>query len=632
MGTLDSANRNGPTDNVTDVSGVSSRQRKRRRLLYFGLAGMVAACLWVTYVWYGKPKLDEHRLDLALAALSTSSEQGLGQSAVESLKAKPREKMLLDTFEVLSSPIKNIDDQVRLSGARAALDIAVSEGSGEARLLLGKAFRDGIFGQKDSIAALREFEKVSSTVESGVKAGDSSALYVYALMLSEGLGVAPDRRAAVALMTRAVDGLDGWRLKGLGFDAVNGFAVFKNEKAPELASRIARRLVAAGDPSAYLIGVASCNVFHEIKLEPKDRNLEQLSETIERKKACSDPWVKDAALAGYKPAMSTYADTLLFEYGNVKTASQWYEAAGSERSNTDNFHYGALKAIAATDAEEVVSAIRGMWAALKAEKKSEYQNIGTSASEIFLLNSRMRKALAKDFNYSRTYFAMVLLTLGKLEDSVPQVMAAAQMGVGMNYLIPLVKSPRIDQAASLTAEAVRQNKTYAEVAAAEAAKKAVPFWRSDALASAVPPRTFSYQDAIKPAPQRNSPDPEQQAKTGYLAGEPSATSGGLSTFTVDNSTGERDAVVRLYIGGKKPAARSVYIKLGEKFTSRYLMPGTYTMRYRFIGNTDTFEAEDPFVLNESKTETGRRFSNVTVTLYKVRDGNMKSKKVSADEF
>ena len=101
---------------------------------------------------------------------------------------------------------------------------------------------------------------------------------------------------------------------------------------------------------------------------------------------------------------------------------------------------------------------------------------------------------------------------------------------------------------------------------------------------------------------------------------------------MDNSTGDRDAIARLYLGGKKPAARSMYIKLGEKFTSKSLEPGTYTMRYRFIGSTDTFEAENPFALSESKTETGRRFSNVTVTLYKVRDGNMKSIKVSADEF
>ena len=110
---------------------------------------------------------------------------------------------------MLIDPVRNIADQVRLSGARAALDLAISEGSGEARLLLGKAFRDGIFGKKDSIAALREFEKVSSAVDPGVKAGDSHALYLYALMLSEGLGVAPDWRAAVALMTRAADGLDG---------------------------------------------------------------------------------------------------------------------------------------------------------------------------------------------------------------------------------------------------------------------------------------------------------------------------------------------------------------------------------------------------------------------------------------
>ena len=200
MGTLGPTDQKVSTENVTDVSGVSSRQRKRRRFLYLGLAGVLAACLWSTYIWYGKPKLDEHRLELTLTALSTASEPELDQSALTSHKAKPREKMLLDTFDLLSSPIKNLDDQLRLSGARAALDLAVAEGSTEAQLSLGKAFRDGIFGKKDSVAALREFEKVKSSVEPGVKAGDPNALYAYALMLSEGLGVPQDKSAAVELM------------------------------------------------------------------------------------------------------------------------------------------------------------------------------------------------------------------------------------------------------------------------------------------------------------------------------------------------------------------------------------------------------------------------------------------------
>ncbi len=371
MGTLGSTDQDASVENVTDVSGVSSRQRKKRRFLYLGLAVVVTTCLWSAYIWYGKPKLDEHRVELALAALSTAPEPELDQSALTSLKAKPREKMLLDTYEILNSPIKNIDDQLRLIGARAALDIAIAEGSNEARLLLGKAFRDGIFGQKDSVSALREFEKVSSAVEPGVKAGDANALYVYALMLSEGLGVAIDRSAAVAMMTRSTDGLDGWRLKGLGFDAVNGFGVFKNEKDPGLASRIARRLIAAGDYSAYTIGVSSCWLLNEVKLNPKDRNLERFNEILERRNACIDPWEKDAAVAGYKPAMTSYASTLLSRYGDVKAASQWYEAAASERSNTDNYYYGALKVISATDVEDVVLATRLMWFALKKEEKSK---------------------------------------------------------------------------------------------------------------------------------------------------------------------------------------------------------------------------------------------------------------------
>ena len=235
--------------------------------------------------------------------------------------------------------------------------------------------------------------------------------------------------------------------------------------------------------------------------------------------------------------------------------------------------------------------------------------IGTSASEVLSLNAHMPKALAKDSGSSRTNFALALLALAELTSTTSETMKALQIDIGMQYLIQLVNQPSIRAGATLLAEAVRQNKTYAEVTSAQVAKIAPPLKRLDTPTQA---------------------DSEQQAKTGYLSGAPQAASGGLSTFTVDNSTGERDAVVRLYLDGRKPAARSVYIKLGEKFVSKSLIPGTYTMRYRFIGSTDTFEAENPFELSESKTETGRRFSSVTVTLYEVRDGNMKSKKVSCE--
>jgi hypothetical protein len=127
-------------------------------------------------------------------------------------------------------------------------------------------------------------------------------------------------------------------------------------------------------------------------------------------------------------------------------------------------------------------------------------------------------------------------------------------------------------------------------------------------------------------------DPEAQNHTGYLNGTKQIAKGGLSTFKVDNTKGGADAVVRLYRDGRKPAARSMFVRNGDSFTAEALAPGAYRLRYRYIGSADTFEAEETFTLTETRTETGTRFSRLTVTLYQVANGNMTVKKVDASEF
>lgn len=156
------------------------------------------------------------------------------------------------------------------------------------------------------------------------------------------------------------------------------------------------------------------------------------------------------------------------------------------------------------------------------------------------------------------------------------------------------------------------------------------------------PKTFTFEAASIPASRLNpsvrdasSPaakDREEQETTGYLKGQPKQAVGGLSKFTVDNTQGSSDSVARIYVGGTKPAARSMYVKKGEIFSAKSLKPGTYVFRYRFIGSDDTFESDQPFVLEETKTDRGTRYSNVTVTLFKSRDGNMKTRKVDPSAF
>jgi hypothetical protein len=127
-------------------------------------------------------------------------------------------------------------------------------------------------------------------------------------------------------------------------------------------------------------------------------------------------------------------------------------------------------------------------------------------------------------------------------------------------------------------------------------------------------------------------DLEKQKTTGYIYGAPQTAKGGMSTFSIDNKQGSSDAIGRLYKNGAKPAVRSMYVKAGETFKAQSLTAGSYMFRYRFIGSEVTYEADRKIDLTESRTDTGTRFSNVTVTLVKEIGGNLPVKQVPAEDF
>jgi hypothetical protein len=127
-------------------------------------------------------------------------------------------------------------------------------------------------------------------------------------------------------------------------------------------------------------------------------------------------------------------------------------------------------------------------------------------------------------------------------------------------------------------------------------------------------------------------DKEKQSTTGYLKGTPLGASGGHTVFTMDNAKGGSDAVGSLYLNGSKPAARSMYVKAGESFKAQGLAAGSYVFRYRFVGSEETYEVDRQVLLTESQSETGVRYSKITITLYKETGGNLTVKRVSPDDF
>jgi len=108
----------------------------------------------------------------------------------------------------------------------------------------------------------------------------------------------------------------------------------------------------------------------------------------------------------------------------------------------------------------------------------------------------------------------------------------------------------------------------------------------------------------------------------YLPGFPQEATGGRSRLTIDNTSGGSNVYVKLCrnTNGRCAAARHVFIPNGSSFTIKNIRAGTFDIRYRDL-STGALAESQPIILREIENEEGVRFSTVTLTLYKVRDGN-----------
>jgi len=122
-------------------------------------------------------------------------------------------------------------------------------------------------------------------------------------------------------------------------------------------------------------------------------------------------------------------------------------------------------------------------------------------------------------------------------------------------------------------------------------------------------------------------------KSGYLSGYAKLNTGGLSSVTIDNSSNDSNVYLKLFSLDDSPprAVRHVFIKVGDKFTFSSVTAGNYDVRYRDL-RTGGLSKTDAFKLHEVYEDGGTRYSKMTMTLYKVRDGNMQMRGISESEF
>ena len=119
----------------------------------------------------------------------------------------------------------------------------------------------------------------------------------------------------------------------------------------------------------------------------------------------------------------------------------------------------------------------------------------------------------------------------------------------------------------------------------------------------------------------------------YVSGYAKLNRTGLSSATVDNSRLESDVLVKLVSLDAYPPVpvRTFFIPAGASFKAGKITPGRYDVRYRDL-QTGGLSRSEAFTLTETEGFDGTQFSNITMTLYKVRNGNMKTYGLGEADF
>lgn len=123
--------------------------------------------------------------------------------------------------------------------------------------------------------------------------------------------------------------------------------------------------------------------------------------------------------------------------------------------------------------------------------------------------------------------------------------------------------------------------------------------------------------------------------TGYNPTEPILNDSGLCEVTIDNTKNDMPVYVRIWDAEMMMTVRSFYIRQGGQFTADNLNPGTYQVRYIDLyedGTASHGSKSENFELEQIETLDGTQYSRLSLTLYKVRNGNTRTTSIDADDI
>lgn len=123
---------------------------------------------------------------------------------------------------------------------------------------------------------------------------------------------------------------------------------------------------------------------------------------------------------------------------------------------------------------------------------------------------------------------------------------------------------------------------------------------------------------------------KSDVKTQYVKDAPKLNDNGMCELTIDNSKNDMPVYVRIWDLSSNTPVRAFTIKKSSKFTAKDLTPGEYEVRYKELYENDvpSFGSKsEPITLEQYEVDDGIQYSQVSLTLYKVKNGNTKTSQI-----
>jgi hypothetical protein len=123
------------------------------------------------------------------------------------------------------------------------------------------------------------------------------------------------------------------------------------------------------------------------------------------------------------------------------------------------------------------------------------------------------------------------------------------------------------------------------------------------------------------------------ATSGYIKKYPLKANDGYSSLTIKNDENDSDVYVKVFDLNKSKAkpVRYFFVRARESFTAEKITPGKYDVRYRDL-NSGSMTKTPEFQFTETKEDGSIKYSDMTMTLYKVANGNMHTEPIEEEAF